>query len=106
VKESTAKLLEELGFVSGLHGKLQVKVLQDNKSAIMIAEQGEGYTTKSKHFFVRFNFLKDLIDLGTLFIEYCPTEDMVADFLTKSLPAEPLFHLLAKAFGVDHQRNV
>jgi hypothetical protein len=46
------------------------------------------------------------MDEGVLLIEYCPTEDMVADYLTKSLAAEPLFHLLAKAFGVDHQRNV
>jgi hypothetical protein len=29
-----------------------------------------------------------------------------SSYLTKSLAAEPLFHLLVKTFGIDHQRNV
>jgi hypothetical protein len=100
-----AKLLEELGFTDEQSGASTIKALQDNKSTIIIAEAGEGYTAKSKHFQVRFNFLKDLLESGKLTIEYCPTDLMTADYLTKSLGADALFAHLSTVFGVDHQRR-
>ena len=37
---------------------------------------------------IRFFFIKDKIDSGELELEYLPTEDMIADVLTKPLQGE------------------
>jgi hypothetical protein len=35
---------------------------------------------------LRYHFIRDLISKGTIKLQYCPTEDMLADILTKALP--------------------
>ena len=54
-------------------------------STILFAKGGEGYGGKSKHFRVRYHFIKELIEAGILEIEYCPTKSMIADILTKPM---------------------
>ena len=45
-------------------------------------------TNKTKHINIRFHFVRDLIKDGTIALTWCPTENMLADILTKfSLPA-------------------
>lgn len=73
------KILAELGF------QQTMTVWQDNQSTIRIANKGEGFGTKAKHFRVKHQFLKDLVKDTTLSLQYCPTEDMIADFLTKPM---------------------
>jgi hypothetical protein len=73
------KILGEIGF------KPTMKVWQDNQSTIKIAQKGEGIGTKAKHFRVKHHFLKDLIKDATITLEYCPTEEMIADFLSKPM---------------------
>jgi hypothetical protein len=75
------RLLKEIG----LKDDDKVKVKQDNMSTILIAKGGEGYGGKSKHFRVRYHFIKELIEAGILEIEYCPTKSMIADILTKPM---------------------
>ena len=43
---------------------------------------------------VRKEFIKELLDSGELKLQYCPTEDMVADMLTKPLDHATLEHLV------------
>ena len=42
-------------------------------------------TGNSRHIDIRYFFVKDQIDQGHLTVEYCPTEQMLADFFTKPL---------------------
>jgi hypothetical protein len=85
------KLLEEI-----TETPVVINAYQDNKSTILLAKGGEGLSGKSKHFRVRYHFLKELIDEGKLKLTYVPTDDMVADVLTKPMGGEN-FRLLRSA---------
>ena len=74
-------LMNELGYpVSGD----QVPIMyQDNRSAIQLAERGPGVVSRSRHFQVRYFYVKELIDNNSLQLVHLPTEQMHADFMTK-----------------------
>jgi hypothetical protein len=77
-------------------------VHEDNEATIIIGSAGEGRTPNSKHFRVRFDFLKDLIADGTIKILHCDTEDMTADYLTKGMVGEIYVRLTTTAMGLNH----
>ena len=61
-------------------------LLQDNTSAMLLEKNGrESAGKRSRHIDIRYFFIKDCIEKQKLEVEYCPTDDMVADFLTKPL---------------------
>ena len=59
-------------------------VLQDNTSAISLSTKGTCHK-RSKHFGLEFDVFREYVALGELKIQYVPTDDMVADLLTKPL---------------------
>ena len=59
-------------------------VYQDNLSAILLEKNGKASSSKrTKHINVRYYFVTDRIKKGDMSVEWCPTEDMTGDFLTK-----------------------
>jgi len=61
-------------------------VYQDNQSAIKMERNGRNPCTgNSRHVDIRYFFVKDRIDKDEISVEYCPTDIMLADFLTKPL---------------------
>ena len=40
---------------------------------------------RSRHISIRYFFIKDLVDRGVVNVEYCPTDLMLADYMTKPL---------------------
>ena len=59
---------------------------QDNKSSILLEERGRQSAGKrSRAINVRYFFVTDQVNLNNIVIKYCPTAQMVADFLTKPL---------------------
>lgn len=64
------------------------KVYQDNKSTMALVERGKGTSDRTKHINIRYFFVKDRVESGDISIEYLPTEEMVADILTKPLQGE------------------
>jgi len=74
-------LMHELGFpVSGD----QIPIMyQDNRSAIQLAERGPGVVSRSRHFQVRYFYVKELLESNSLQLVHLPTEQMHADFMTK-----------------------
>lgn len=74
------QLLTELGYAlpgpSTLH--------MDNQSAIQVAKNPEHHG-RMKHLDLRYHWLRDEVEKGTLAIDYVPTDSMVADILTKLL---------------------
>ena len=61
-------------------------VYQDNKSSILLETNGRASSSKrTRHLNVRYFFVKDRVDSGEVRIEYCPTEEMIADYFTKPL---------------------
>jgi len=61
-------------------------LLSDNQSAIALAKDQQ-YHARTKHIDIRFHFIRWVISEGHLSLVYCPTNDMVADTLTKALPS-------------------
>ena len=57
---------------------------EDNQSAISIGNSNI-ISKKTKHIEIRYHFVKDLIDKCEIKLDYCPTEDMLADALTKGV---------------------
>jgi len=67
-------------------------IFQDNKSAILLENNGKRSSGKrTKHINVRYFFIKDRIDHGEISVEYCPTDEMIADFFTKPLQGKPFY---------------
>lgn len=69
-------------------------LLCDNQSAIALARDHQ-YHARTKHIDVRYHFIRWVIDQGVVRLVYCPTEDMVADVLTKALPSPKVKHFAA-----------
>ena len=68
------------------YGVKDLVVHQDNKSTILLAENGKMSSSKrTRHLNIRYFFVTDLVKTKELSIKYCPTEDMVSDYFTKPL---------------------
>ena len=64
-------------------------LFQDNKSTILLVENGKRSSSKrTRHLNIRYFFLTDQVQKGNLTIKYCPTDDMIADFMSKPLQGE------------------
>ncbi|CAJ1943710.1 unnamed protein product [Cylindrotheca closterium] len=62
---------------------------QDNTSAILLEENGRKSTGKqSRAINIQYFFITDQVEKGNAKIKYCPTDDMIADFMTKPLQGE------------------
>ena len=66
-------------------------VFSDNQSAIALAKEHQ-YHARTKHIDVHFHFIRWIIDDGKLRLIYCPTDEMVADVLTKALVSTKVKH--------------
>jgi hypothetical protein len=72
--------LEEQGYP-----KSPLTVLQDNQSTIKLIENGRPTSELSRHIRIGFFWLHDLLARKIIKLVYCPTENMIADLLTKPL---------------------
>lgn len=88
------KLMDDLGEKL----KLPVLVNEDNQSCIALSV-ADRTTRKSKHIDTKYCFVKDLVENGIVTIQYCPTDKMEADLLTKPLGAVKLKQL-REAIGI------
>ena len=66
----------------------------DNQAAISLARDHQ-YHARTKHIDVRYHWIRWVIEQGALHLVYCPTDDMVADVLMKSLPSAKVKHFAA-----------
>ena len=73
-------------------------IYTDNQGAIALAHNPEHHA-RTKHVDIQYHFVRNCVEDGTVRLEYCPTEDMVADGLTKALGPERL-RKLARMMGM------
>ena len=62
------------------------KMFEDNQSCLRLATE-ERLSNRTKHIDTKVHFIKEHIDQKTIQCVYCPTEDMIADIMTKPLSA-------------------
>jgi hypothetical protein len=79
----------------------------DNKSSMLLLETLKS-SHKTKHINMRINFMREQIINRTIKLKFVPTEDQVADILTKALP-KPTFekfkNILLNGFNNDNDNN-
>jgi hypothetical protein len=77
-------------------------IKQDNQATMTMVRNGKSTSNRSKHINIRYFWLQDRVNQGEVKLEYCPTQDMVADILTKPLQGELFFRLRAKLLGHEY----
>ena len=55
--------------------------------------------SRTKHIEIKYHYVRETIRDGYISLEYCPTEEMIADLLTKPLTRER-FTRLREAMGL------
>jgi hypothetical protein len=81
----TRYFLQEQGY-----GACESVVHQDNKSTILLAENGRASSSKrTRHINIRYFFVADRVANKEVSIKYCPTGQMLADYFTKPLQGTP-----------------
>ena len=86
--EMIGPILRTLYFMRAQGYNMEENVLkQDNHSTMrfMFNDQSSSKCTSTRHLDIKIFKIKDVIDCGDLSVEYCPTEEMRADILTKPL---------------------
>ena len=74
-------------------------LFSDNKSAIELTKDHQ-FHPRTKHIDIRFHFIWYIVENGSIRLIYCPTDDMIADTLTKALPSTKVKHF-ASEFGLS-----
>jgi hypothetical protein len=70
-------------------------LFSDNQPAIALSQDHQ-YHARTKHINIRFHFIRWIIEQGSLQLIYCPTDDMIADTLTKALPSAKVKHFASQ----------
>ena len=80
----TKLFLESIGY------EVERNILfQDNKSAIILEENGRTSVGKrNRALNIRYFFVTDQVKKGNIEIQYCPSEKMVGDFMTKPVQGQ------------------
>ena len=77
-------------------------IYQDNKSAILLETNGRKSARKrSRALNIRYFFLTDQIEKGNVMVQYCPTDKMIADYMTKPLQGSKFKEFAAKIMGEE-----
>jgi hypothetical protein len=75
---------------------------QDNKSSILLARNGKASSSKrTKHIAIRYFFITDRISKGHVNLEWCPTTEMIADFMSKPLQGSLFRKFRDIIMGID-----
>lgn len=72
-----------------------IKIYEDNQGCIKMVHS-EKLNNRSKHIDIKKYAVKDYISSKIIEVEYCPTEDMVADIFTKPLQKSKFLKLKSK----------
>ena len=73
-------------------------IYEDNQSAISMAKNPQ-FHGRAKHIGIKHHFIREQVEKGTVVLQYCQSEDMTADILTKGLNKDQ-FHKLRTMTGV------
>ena len=78
-------------------------IYQDNKSAILLEKNGRKSAGKrSRALNIRYFFITDQIEKGNVIIDYCGTDNMIGDYMTKPLQGEKFKKFRKMILGEEH----
>ncbi|NDA63213.1 MAG: hypothetical protein EBX50_14410 [Chitinophagia bacterium] len=76
-------LLTELG----VFDNTAICINVDNQSCVALAKNPE-FHARTKHIDIQYHFIREKVEDNSVKLEFCPTDRMVADVLTKALPRD------------------
>jgi hypothetical protein len=76
-----------------------VPMYVDSQCAMQMLQQGTGSFKGAKNIKVQLFWMKELLDNGSLKLIYMPTDELIADILTKPLTGWKFQYLLYKLIG-------
>jgi hypothetical protein len=85
---STKKLLKDFGI-----DIKDIIIHQDNQSTIKLIQNKKPTSQRSQHIDIKYFFLRDQTIEKDITIQYTPTEEMIADILTKPLQGNQFIKL-------------
>ena len=92
----TRNFLKEQGYDTKTYMK------QDNTSAMQLEKNGRASSHKiTRHINIRYFFIKDQINQWIVQVKYCPTNQMHADYTSKTTQCETFKGLRAKIMGLE-----
>ena len=82
----------------GIDIQLSMQIMEDNQACIQIADNPISQR-RTRHVDIRYHFVRDYINDGTVTLAYCATKDMLADIMTKIMPRAAFTKLRDKIIG-------
>ena len=96
--------MRELNSDLGNQQSQPILIFEDNQSAIAMAKNPQ-FHKRSKHINIKYHYVREQVGKGTIVVKYCPTEDMLADLLTKGIGPTKL-ERLKKMCGMHVQPSI
>jgi hypothetical protein len=84
------------------HDLRPVIVYQDNQSTLSLMKTGKKPNQKTKHLEIRYFFAKNRVENGDICLVYKPTEDMLADLMTKPVCGKLFNSLVERILGCSN----
>ncbi len=85
--------------------KLPVPIFCDNNGARALAKNDAAYHSRTKHIDIKYHYVREAIRDRKISMIYIPTNENIADILTKAL-ARPKFEPFTTALGVRRLQSV
>jgi len=105
LSDALSQVIWSRNFLEDLGHKMEpATILQDNLSTIAMVKNGSPTSHRTRHINIRFFFAKDRVDQGEIKIEYCPTQEMMADLFTKPLQGALFVKLRNAMMGNDESK--
>ena len=103
--DASVKILWTKLFMEWQGYEIEKNILyQDNKSAILLEVNGKRSSGKrTRALNIRYFFLTDQIEKKNVEVQYCPTSEMTADFMTKPLQGKLFQKFRRQIMGMDSE---
>jgi hypothetical protein len=94
IDDVISKILWSKLFIEAQGHKVNTTVIyRDSTSSMKLEQNGKASSGKrTRHFNIKYFYITDLIQRNEVKIEYCPTDAMIADYMTKPLVGAKFFH--------------
>ncbi|KAG7340378.1 hypothetical protein IV203_023921 [Nitzschia inconspicua] len=84
--DAAGPMLWTMRFMHSQGYKIKTVLYQDNRAATLMETNGRASAGKrSRHSDIRYFFMRNMKEKGLVTIHYCPTDKMIADYMTKPL---------------------
>ena len=115
VDDKISKVIKTKRFIEQQGFKVKLNVIyQDNQSTLKLAQNGKESSGKwTRHFDIKYFYVTNLISRDEVNVKYCPTDDMIADYMTKQLVGTKfknfrsyIMNLKGEEYQIGHQECV